>query len=132
MPSIEEFRTNLSSHSLLHVKHLLLLLLILFQACATPDSIFKLSPQQSMSITGKGPGQDATINPYTDGTSFALIKNLGDNKMTARVKYQGENTEKTILLPGEKKKIKLLKGAQLFLDSQDASKARVTFKESND
>lgn len=31
-----------------------------------------------MLMTGKGPGQDATINPYEGEDCYAVVKNLGD------------------------------------------------------
>ncbi len=42
-----------------------LLSLILFTSIdAFTQTTFELEPSQSMLITGKGPGQDGTINPF--------------------------------------------------------------------
>ena len=49
--------------------------LIHFEAKAQTE--FVLEPSQSMIMTGKGPGQDATINPYFGEDCFAIIKNIG-------------------------------------------------------
>jgi hypothetical protein len=55
----------------------ILMLVLVIQACSTSESVFELSPQQSMSITGKGVGQDAAYNPYADAKSIAAIKSPG-------------------------------------------------------
>jgi len=39
---------------------------------------FELEPSQSMVITGKGPGQDATINPYYGQACYAIVENTGE------------------------------------------------------
>lgn len=59
-----------------------LLLLITFMSIttiATSQTIIELGSVQSMCITGKGPGQDGAINPYTDKDSIAIVENIGEN-----------------------------------------------------
>ncbi len=100
----------------------------LIQSCASAQSVFELTPDQSMSITGKGPGQDAAYNPYGDGNSIAVIKNISTNPFEIRVQNKGTIVEKITLAAGEKKEVKLLKGHELYLDSRKQARADVTFK----
>lgn len=102
--------------------------LLILQACAPNESIFVLSPAQSMSITGQGPGQDAAKNPYADTDSFAQVKNLGENEFSVRIQNNGAIVKEITIQPGEKREVKLPKGYQLFLDSEMASVARLDFK----
>ncbi|WP_298426963.1 hypothetical protein [uncultured Kordia sp.] len=114
------------------MKKYILLFVILFalQSYAQKDkTIFELKPSQSMSITGKGPGQDAAINPYTDRNSIAIIENLSKNNFTVRVQYQG-NIVKTFVMEADKKTmVSLKKGYELYLDSDLEAKAKVAFRD---
>ena len=56
--------------------HLLGLLLILtYHTGHSQSNIFELSPSQSMSFTGKGPDQDAALNPFSKMDSYGVIEN---------------------------------------------------------
>lgn len=114
------------------MKNILILVfsLLLFQACSNKNSIFILEPSQSMSITGKGIGQDAAYNPYSNGNSIAIVKNIGENSIDARIQEKGKIIEILTLQPTESRNILLLKGYELYLDSDLASKAKVNFKDS--
>ena len=81
-----------------------------------------------MSITGKGPGQDAAFNPYAGGNSLAIVKNLGENHFKVRIQNNGEIIENITIQPDEKRQITLLKGFELYVDSEKKSKARINFK----
>jgi hypothetical protein len=106
-----------------------LLVLILFSACSANSSILKLGTAQSMSITGKGPGQDAAINPYGDQKSMSVIKNLGKNAFSVRIQDKGGGLIDVMeLQPKEQKFFNLEVGYELYLDSDLPGKARVTFK----
>ncbi|MDP5169319.1 MAG: hypothetical protein NWR72_03685 [Bacteroidia bacterium] len=106
----------------------LLMLVLALQACSASESIFGLSPQQSMCITGKGAGQDAAFNPYSNSKSLAIVKSLDENPFSIRVQMNGEVLENIEVLKNETKEVVLEKGYELYLDSEFASKARVTFK----
>ena len=41
---------------------------------------FELKPSQSVFVTGMGPGQDATKNPYDGQNCFAIVENIGKRK----------------------------------------------------
>lgn len=101
-----------------------LVFLIHFEAKAQTE--FVLEPPQSMIMTGKGPGQDATINPYFGEDCFAIIKNNGKRMFSIRVQQNGKIIEETSILKGDKKIIKLLKGYELYLDPNPNGIAKVS------
>ena len=105
------------------------LVLIAIQACSTRNSVFQLSPQQSMSITGKGEGQDAAINPFGASKSIATVSNLGSTPFKVRIEQNGEIIENIEVMPDSTEEFVLDVGDQLFLDSDEKGKAKVTFKE---
>ncbi len=105
------------------------MLLFALQACTAQDAIFELSPQQSMSITGKGPGQDAAYNPYGDTKSISVVKNLGTTAFNVRIQQAGKIIQDITIMENGKQEFILEKGYELYLDSQDKGKAKVTFKE---
>ena len=85
---------------------------------------FDLEPSQSMLMTGKGPGQDGTINPYDGEDCYAIVENIGNRQFSVRVQYEGLVVEEKTILKGKTKKIKLLKGYELYLDPNPEGKAR--------
>lgn len=92
------------------------------------QSVLELPPYQSMSITGKGPGQDAAINPYAKVKSYAIVENIGKNEFSIRVQKSGEIIEQLPIKAGTIKKVKLLVGYELYLDSELEGKATVDFE----
>jgi len=92
---------------------------------------FTLEPSQSMIMTGKGPGQDATINPFSDQDCIAIVENIGAREFSIRIQFEGEIMEEIIIKAGETKKVKLLKAYQLYLDPnpKGIAKARVSYQE---
>ena len=87
---------------------------------------FELDGQQSMLMTGKGPGQDATINPFEGEDCYVLIQNLGAELFSVRVQYKGEVVNITYVNPSQTKKIKLLMGQELYLDPEARKKTRAS------
>ena len=77
---------------------------------------FTLEPSQSMLMTGKGPGQDGTINPYDDQDCYAIVKNIGQAAFSIRIQKKGKIIREIPILKHEIKKIVLLKGQELYLD----------------
>ena len=106
----------------------ILALVCSIQACSTSESIFELSPQQSMSITGKGPGQDAAFNPYGDAKSMASVKNLGKNSFNVRIQTNGKIIDNVEVKPNMKDEFVLETGYELYLDCEQRGKAKVTFE----
>ena len=83
---------------------------------ASAQTEFVLEPSQSMIMTGKGSGQDGTINPYFGQDCIAIVKNIGDRQFSIRVQEKGKIIKEITILKGELKKVKLLKGYELYLD----------------
>lgn len=109
---------------------LLLTLNLALQLKVKAQTEFVLEPSQSMIMTGKGPGQDATINPYFGEDCFAIIKNIGKIMFSIRVQQDGKIIEEISILKGELKKVKLLKGYELYLDPnlKEIAKASVDYE----
>ncbi len=110
----------------------LLFAFLLLHSCVSNESVFKLDPTQSMLITGKGEGQDAAINPYSDQKSRAVVKNLGHNPLEVRIQSKGTFIKQISISPKETKEFILEKDYELYLDSNLATKARVDFEKYND
>ncbi|TLF43995.1 hypothetical protein [Maribacter aurantiacus] len=91
-----------------------LLFLLYFEVSAQTE--FVLEPSQSMIMTGKGTGQDATINPFYGEDSYGIVKNIGERPFSIRIQTSGNILEEIPIQKGETKKVKLLKGYELYLD----------------
>lgn len=85
---------------------------------------FELDTQQSMIITGKGSGQDATINPYDGQDCYAVVENIGERSFSIRIQAEGKIVQEIAIDKGDVKKVKLLKGYELYLDPNPDGKAR--------
>ena len=105
---------------------LTIFLMFLTQLEVKAQTEFVLEPSQSMIMTGKGPGQDATINPYFGEDCFAIIKNIGKRMFSIRVQQDGKIIEEISILKGELKKVKLLNGYELYLDPNPKGIAKVS------
>ena len=103
-------------------------LILLLSSCAGSSSLFELNASQSMSITGKGPGQDAAINPYKEGESIALVQNKGKETFNVRIQKSGKIIQEVAIEAGSAREFMLEKGYELYLDSVMPSKAKVSFK----
>ncbi|XLS29608.1 hypothetical protein ACJD0Z_02025 [Flavobacteriaceae bacterium M23B6Z8] len=95
---------------------------------------FELEPSQSMLMTGKGPGQDATINPYDGQDCLAIVQNMGARSFSVRIQEKGKLINEISVLKGETKKIKLLAGYELYLDPnpEGKTKASVSYEKIGD
>ena len=86
---------------------------------------FELKPGQSMLMFGKGPGQDATINPFEGQDCYAVVENLGRVECEVRVQTMGQVVEVVSVAAKERKKVKLLQGYELYVDTRAQGKAKV-------
>ena len=100
----------------------------LLQVYGTSQAVFELDPQQSMLITGKGPGQDGAINPYSGEKSISIVKNLGEMPFSVRIQEKGNIIETREVTPKESESFVLEKSYELYLDCDDKAKAKVNFK----
>ncbi|WP_115461399.1 hypothetical protein [Winogradskyella aurantiaca] len=101
---------------------------LMIQTGLYAQQIIELGSRQSMGITGKGPGQDGAINPYTDDLSMGIIKNLGDNPFFVRIEENGKILAEVEVPVKEKKGFFLKPGFEMYFDSNKPTKAKVTFK----
>ena len=85
---------------------------------------FELEPSQSMIMTGKGQGQDATINPYFGEKCYAVIENIEGESFSIRIQVSGKIIKEINISEGEKKKIILLENQELYLDPNPKGKSR--------
>lgn len=100
-------------------------------ACGSNPAIFELTSNQSMLITGKGPGQDAAINPYSDSRSVAMVENLGKTAFGVRIQTEQAIVTEFEMKPGSDEEFVLEPGYRLLLDSEAKAKAKVTFRKKN-
>lgn len=110
------------------MKTLILIISMIFyaQTATTAQTEFIIEPTQSMIMTGKGPGQDATINPYSGEDCYAIVKNIGKRQFSIRIQQNGKIIEEIAVLKGETKKVSLLKGYELYLDPNSKGIARAS------
>lgn len=94
--------------------------------------VLEFTPSQSMCITGKGLGQDAAINPYTNEKSIAVIKNIGANSLEAWVQKEGEIIFLKEINDKETEEVILEVGYEQYIDTELGSKAKVKFKKPKD
>jgi len=102
------------------------LLSVCFQAKINAQTIFEIDERQSMLMTGKGPGQDATINPFQGEDCYAIIENLGKELFSVRIQEKGKIIEIIKVKPKKKMRIKLLSGQELYLDGETKNRARAS------
>lgn len=98
------------------------------QSCATSSTIIELSNSQSMCITGKGPGQDGAINPFSDTRSISLVKNIGDDPFSVRIQNKNDIVLMEEINAKESAEFVLEKGYVLFLDGGEEGTAKIAFK----
>lgn len=109
---------------------LVITIIVFAQVETTAQTEFVLEPTQSMIMTGKGPGQDATINPHSGQDCYAIVKNTGKRQFSIRVQKEGKIIEEITILKGEVKEVSLLKGYELYLDPnpEGITRASVDYK----
>ncbi|MBX2845672.1 MAG: hypothetical protein KTR13_05595 [Saprospiraceae bacterium] len=109
-------------------------ILLLFAAmclfsCAQNSVTINSENIVSMCVTGKGPGQDAAINPYAGEASVAIVKNIGDTPF--QIRHTNNNQEIIELLPigpGEKINVQLGATDHMYFDSESPYDTKVAFK----
>ena len=70
---------------------LLFILNLALQLEVKAQTEFVLEPSQNMIMTGKGPGQDGTINPFFGQDCYAIIKNIGKKMENSIDEYFNRN-----------------------------------------
>ena len=106
-----------------------LILLLVFIPLVSFGQTFELKNGQSMCMIGKGEGQDATINPYSDKEfSYALIENIGTVKFNIRVESIEKERREFIIKPKDIVVVKLYRNNILYFDSLTVEKAEAKIK----
>lgn len=90
------------------------------------QTVFEIDGSQRMLMTGKGPGQDATINPFQGEDCYAVIENLGEELFSVRIQEKEKIIEIIKVEPKKAKKIKLLSNQELYLDGETNNKAKAS------
>jgi len=116
------------------MKNLICLLFFMIGVVATNSAqenatSIELSENQSMCITGKGPGQDGAINPYAnDKKSFAVVENTGDSALDVRISRDEGKVEIITVEANKTIQVELKKNHVLYLDSTEKGVAKISFK----
>ena len=106
-----------------------LILLFLFIPLISLGQSFELTNGQSMCMTGKGQGQDATINPYANQDySYALIENIGAVEFQIRIESSEEDLRQFLIKANDVVVVKLNKGNVLYFDALTLEKAVARIK----
>ena len=105
---------------------LFLCLSVFIHVGANAQTEFELDSSQSMIMTGKGPGQDATINPYSGQDCYAILENLGMREFSFRIQKEGTIILEGTVSSGESMRVKLLKDQELYLDPNPKGKTRAS------
>ena len=98
------------------------------QSLTYSQTIIELDSSQSMLITGKGPGQDGAINPYSDQDCIAIVENMGESVLDVRIQKEGKIINIISIKTQITQEIKLEKGYELYFDSNAKAKAKIEFK----
>ena len=106
----------------------MLCLTLVTQYEAFGQTEFDLEPTQSMLLTGKGPGQDGANNPFAGQDCYAIVENLGNSEFSVQIQQDGKIIETVSIAGKEERKVTLLKGYELYLDSNAKGKAKVDFE----
>lgn len=106
----------------------IVLLILSCQLIGHAQAVFELNPNQSMLISGKGIGQDASVNPFEGEDCYARVKNIGNEIFTVRVQQKGKVIELVSLKSKEIVKVKFLIGYELYLDTKTRKKAKASIE----
>ncbi len=107
-------KLTLLSQSLLVVG----LLLLTPPASAQKENKFELDPSTNMLMTGKGPGQDGSINPFAGQDCVAVVENLAKAPFSVRIQQNGVVLRTLEIGAKETKRIELKGSEELYIDTQ--------------
>lgn len=105
---------------LLSVSRLLTVLVLLSVTItihAQKENNFKLDPSTSMLMTGKGPGQDGSINPFAGQDCVAVVANLANTPFSVRIQQKGIVLRTISVEKKETKRISLGAQEELYIDT---------------
>jgi len=85
---------------------------------AQKENKFKLDPSTNMLMTGKGPGQDGSINPFAGQDCVAVVENLAKAPFSVRIQKNGVVLRTIEIGTKETKRIELKGSEELYIDTQ--------------
>ena len=94
------------------------LLLLTIPSSAQKENKFKLDPSTNMLMTGKGPGQDGSINPFAGQDCVAVVENLAKAPFSVRIQQNGVVLRTIEIGDKETKQIDLKGSEELYVDTQ--------------
>ena len=95
----------------------IVILLLNTHTYAQKENKFKLDPSTSMLMTGKGPGQDGSINPYSGQDCVAVIANLANTPFSVRIQQKGIILRTIAVEKKETRRISLGAQEELYIDT---------------
>ena len=109
--------------------YLVLVLVFFFISFVSYGQSFEIANGQSMCMLGKGPGQDATINPYAkEDYSYALVENIGTVEFQIRIESIENELRQFLIKPSALVVIKLYSDSVLYFDALTTEKVKATIK----
>jgi len=78
----------------------------------------KLDPSTNMLMTGKGPGQDGSINPFAGQDCIAVAENLVKDPFSVRIQKNGLVLRTIEIGTKETKRIELKGSEELYIDTE--------------
>ena len=93
-------------------------LLLTIPASAQKENKFKLDPSTNMLMTGKGPGQDGSINPFAGQDCVAVVENLAKAPFSVRIQQNGVVLRTIEIGAKDTKRIELKGSEELYIDTQ--------------
>lgn len=106
-----------------------LVLVFFFISLMSFGQSFELTNGQSMCMIGKGPGQDATINPYAEEDySYALVENIGAVAFQISIESLEKELRQFLIKPNALVVIKLYSDNVLYFDALTTEKVKASIK----
>ena len=93
-------------------------MLVTTPALAQKENKFKLDPSTNMLMTGKGQGQDGSINPFAGQDCVAVVENLAKAPFSVRIQQNGVVLRTIEIGDKETKQIDLKGSEELYIDTQ--------------
>ena len=99
-------------------------------ASAQKENKFKLDPSTNMLMTGKGPGQDGSINPFAGQDCVAVVENLAKAPFSVRIQQNGVVLRTIEIGAKDTKRIELKGSEELYVDTeQKTTRFTINYKQ---
>jgi len=85
---------------------------------AQKENKLKLDPSTNMLMTGKGPGQDGSINPFAGQDCIAVAENLVKDPLSVSIQKNGLVLRTIEIGTKETKRIELKGSEELYIDTE--------------